>query len=139
MAIKRLTIVLDDSQDMSAPTGSLNLPAENEIAEQKKKNNTGLPDYATVEETEPLEEGSPTEATVGRTFPDLIYQFGNNPKMIATTLMIISFAIFIMGGEIEKVVEFKYPLIMGLIFNVIWFGVPLLQGTCRRIVGLFHR
>lgn len=128
MAIKRVTIYeIDDSPDTNAATGSLNLPPEIDIAELKEKNITNLPDYAHTEETEPPKDNIPHQSTVGRTFPDLIIEFVNNPKAMGTTLMIIPFFIFIMGDEINSFKELIYPLMMGIIFNVCWFGIPFLR------------
>ncbi len=135
MAIKRVTIEIDDSQDVSAPTGSLNHPAETEITEPKGKYNTRVPDYAHTEDTELPEEPTLPQAGVGRTYADLIYEFGRKPAAMVTIIMTISFAIFLVGRDIGSVKDLKYPLIIGLILVACWFGIPLLQRFSR----LFRR
>lgn len=137
MAIKRVTIEIDDSLDMSAPTGSLDQPTETKITEAKGKHSTRLPDYAPTEKTEPLLDSPLPQATVGRTFPDLIAESQENPRVMATILTFVPFVVFI--TRLNNFQAFKYPILLAVILNLVWFGFPLLLVPFRWVAGLFHR
>ncbi|MBU4288677.1 MAG: hypothetical protein KKI12_10965 [Proteobacteria bacterium] len=73
----------------------------------------------------------PQTITTGRTFSDLVTEFINNPRAMATILMIIPFVIFV--ANIKSVEYLKFLIITGIIFNLVWFGVHGLIKTINYI------
>jgi len=94
MAIKRLTIVLDDSDEKIRRTDipeSLKIP---------RKENASIERATTIPNSDDTDANEhfkipPQTITTGRTFSDLVTEFINNPRAMATILMIIPFLIFV--------------------------------------------
>ena len=137
MAIKRLTIELDDSPESQKATTPPTAHQEQEFTEAKKHGLTGTPEYAVAEETTLPEKSGQPPVTFGRTFTDLLSEFANNPRAMATALMIVPFVIF--AAKIDSIESIKYPVITGAIFNAMWFGVPIVIGLFRWILRQFKK
>ena len=132
MAIKRLTIELDDSIDTAkstAPPASL-IPIKKALPE--KMQNTGTPmeqdDYNKQETPfKELYSGKSSIETIGRTPSDLVFAFISRPEFIATGLIFLSFLIFV--KRLQTLSDFWLPGTTSVIFNAVWFGIV----TFRRI------
>ena len=130
MAIKRLTIVLDDSDEKIRRTDipeSLKIP---------RKENASIEQATTIPNSDDTDANEyfkipPQTITTGRTFSDLVTEFINNTRAMATILMIIPFLIFV--TNIKSIEYLKFPIITGIIFNLVWFGVPSLIKTINYI------
>ena len=122
MAIKRLTIELDDAPDRGGQTS----PPESLLArpEQslKERELTSPPTGSEPEETDASRPGIASTRPTGRTFPDLIAEFVNEPRAIATILMFASFLAFVV--KTKELSDLANPLIVGILLNIVWFGVP---------------
>lgn len=135
MAIKRVTIELDDSPEGDKSTAPPSTQKQQEFTEAKKHSLTGTPDYKYSEETT-LPNNQPTAPiTTGRTFPDLISEFANNSRAMATTLIFVPFIIFV--AKIDNIESLKYPVITGIILNTVWFGVPVITNLARWLFNKF--
>ena len=132
MAIKRLTIELDDhpETDMrTSPPSSLmpkpeTLPGHHEV--------TDVPDQqqayrAADAGKEGLQESTPKEL-IGRTPSDLVYAFINRPEVMATTLTFL--ALLITVGKIEESSDWWLTFAAAVILNAVWFGVVLVRWLC---------
>ena len=130
MAIRRLTIELDDSDEKVRSTDipeSLKIPKkENATVEQA----TTIPDPDDTDAND-LSKTPPQVITTGRTFSDLVAEFINDPRAMATILMIIPFLIFV--AKINSIEYLKYPIVTGILFNLVWFGVPIFIKTLNYI------
>jgi len=86
---------------------------------------TAITEYDTDIEAEAPDEVPNISTKTGRTFPDLIIEFKNDPRAMATILICIPFIIFV--TKISDISSLKIPFILGLILNAFWFGQPLLK------------
>ena len=132
MAIKRVTIELDDAPDMAkstAPPPSL-IAKKEDLSEIKS---TSTPeqraDYREPEALEKDQGGSRLSQMIGRTPSDLVFTFINRPEFMATALTFLAFLIFV--GKLHNLADFWRPVIAAIIMNVVWFGV----GIFRRVVN----
>ncbi len=123
MAIKRVTIELDDSPEGDEPTSLPSPSKKQEFTESKKQNLTGVPAYKESEATDLPDKDTKPPATTGRTYADLFSESANNPRAMATFLMLIPFVIFVL--KIDSIESMKLPVVTGIILNIVWFGVPL--------------
>lgn len=123
MAIKRLTIELDDSQDVLAETASPPslLPARANLRDTTQS--TGTPqEQEDYRKQQSGQEGiARLTETVGRTPSDLVFAFINRPEFIATALTVLSFVIFI--TKLQQIKDFWMPLCTSAILNIIWFSL----------------
>ena len=122
MAIKRVTFELDDSPDR----GETRVPAAARLAESKgfkTRQMTGLPTEKEVVETQSLEIAGPSPRAPGRTMSDLVAEFINQPRAMATLLILVPFAISL-ATNIPSFGHLIYPLVVGILLNITWFGVP---------------
>ena len=131
MAIKKVSIEIDDSVEKYNPTDIPITLAEKKYIKKSGATSTEITEYdqdidADTPEVVPL----PT-ITTGRTFPDLIVEFKNDPRSMATILTFIPFIIFI--AKIDCVESFLYPLLTGAILNFVWFVIPLIQWAIKKI------
>lgn len=133
MAIKRLTIELDDSIDSDESTAPPSESKGQEFTEAKKYSLTGTPGHDYAEETTLPDNESAPPITTGRTFADLFSEFANNSRAMATTLTFIPFIIFV--AKIDSIESIKYPVITGIILNSVYFGVPMLAGVSRWVLS----
>ena len=124
MAIRRVTIDLDDSADNNKHT----LVAQSLTGRKvptRKYEGTSLPVHEEeAQETELTEKTLPSP-TIGRTYSDLIYEFYNSPRAMATILMFAPMPFF--AFNINNINGLIYPIILGVVLNVVWFGVPALM------------
>lgn len=136
MAIRRVTIELDDSEEKVRSTDipeSLKLPKkENAIMEQA----TTVPDPDDTDAND-LPKTPLQVVTTGRTFSDLVAEFINDARAMATILMILPFLIFV--TKINSLEYLKYPIVTGILFNSVWFGVPIIIKSLNYINTCFRR
>ncbi len=123
MSIKRVTIELDDSVDTVTPTKAPPSLARQNKIKRTSSTPSGIPDYDNDANEDKQIIYSASKQT-GRTFPDLISEFIENPRAMATILMFAPFIIFV--SKIDGIAKLKYPIIVGGILNAVWFAVPLL-------------
>ena len=130
MATKRqIIITLDDTEDTNSPTAVPQSLAATKQAKPEESTPSGIPTYE--EETESTYRPSGKTTNIGRTFPDLISEFIGNPRAIAVILMFIPFPFF--TSKIESIDSLKYPAIIGLLLNLIWFIFPLLTKRSSQV------
>lgn len=131
MAIKRLTIELDDIVDLK---GSTTVPAALTSKQEfslERKQPTGIAAYEKTEETETLNLSEKLSPTTGRTFPDLIIEFKNSPRAMATILMFVPVILFV--TKVKSFVDLTYPAAVGIGLNLVWFSVPLISRLVNRL------
>lgn len=83
------------------------------------------------EETESGEAGAAVARTTGRTIADLVAEFRNDSRAMATLLIFVPFVLF--AGRIEKLDDLIYPTAIGGLLNGVWFGVSLIRYVRGRI------
>ena len=123
MAIKRVTFELDYSPDL---VGQTKVPDAARLAESKNfktREVTGLPIEKEVVETKSLEVAAPSPRAPGRTMSDLVAEFVNQPRAMATVLMFLPFAICLATTHIPSFGYLIYPLTIGILLNIVWFGI----------------
>ena len=128
MGIKRVTIELDDSPDI---TGSTTPPAS--LVTKKKVpsriQSTSTPeeqdDYRTPESLEKEQGDTRQPEKIGRTPSDLVFAFINRPEFMATALTFLAFFIFV--GKLQKPADFWLPGLTAVLMNAVWFGVSAMR------------
>jgi hypothetical protein len=130
MAIKRVTIELDDALDVSRTTTYPTAGRAEDFTEAKKQNITSAAGYADEENAASTPEPSPPKPTVGRTFSDLIASSVDDARVMATLLMLIPFAIF--ATKIEKLSDLCIPAVVGVILNFVWFIASFAQRKAKK-------
>ena len=134
MAIKRLTIELDDSAENIGPTAIPPSLTDSKSHLLKEIESTDVTEYDSNIETNTPLDAQTQHITIGRTFPDLIVEFMKNPSAMATILIFVPFIIFV--AKIDCIESLKYPLLTGLILNLVWFGLPAVIKGLRYIFGV---
>lgn len=123
MAVKRLTIELDDYPDMGRPTSPPSTLLSKEATLPASRSETDIParqsDYQQAEPGGMSHTGL-TKEIVGRTPADLVYTFINRPEFMATALLFLAFLISV--AKLQAVVDLWIPLSIGAALNVVWFG-----------------
>lgn len=123
MAIKRLTIELDDSVNQEAATSMPDsfIP-KRDLAEVTDSTTTNITQYTREEKEAP---GKDTTVSVqGRTYADLIFECSNNPRVMATFLTFLPVPVF--AAKLSCLSDLKYPAAVALGLNIVWFISPLL-------------
>ena len=130
MAIKRLTIELDDAVDSTTSTMVPSSSGEKQKEPtQDAPDGTKIPDSTKEEAAVSPKEKSVAQPTTGRTFADLVHDSANDYRVMATLLMALPFVIFV--AKLDSVAAFKYPLLTGCILNAVWFGITLVSAAIR--------
>jgi hypothetical protein len=93
--------------------------------ELKERESTGIPTGKESDETVSPVSGKAAPRAPGRTVPDLVAEFVNDPRAMATILMFVGFVVFVV--KIQSINDFVYPVAMGALLNAVWFGVPWIQ------------
>jgi hypothetical protein len=131
MAIKRLAIVeLDDTPDTDSQTkvpdvlGVKTPPLRDRDATRLSP--------GTSDETDSPAAGAVPTKQIGRTAWDLVSEFFNEPRAMATILFFGAFALFVFGGEVKTFADLLVPLAVGVFLNAVWFLVPLVARTKRK-------
>ncbi|RJQ46794.1 MAG: hypothetical protein C4528_06320 [Gammaproteobacteria bacterium] len=130
MAIKRLTIELDDSPDRA---GQTKVPEGARVAETKDfkaREMTGLPTEKESEETQSPETARANPRAPGRTSSDLFAEFVNQPRAMATLLIFAPVPFFAM--KIQSFGDLIYPVAVGILLNVVWFGIPWITNHWKK-------
>ncbi len=126
MAIKRLTIELDDVPESQGPTNvPVSLAGGSKQTSKETQGRTEVTEYSSEVEAEAQGQlSAPSSHPVfGRTVSDLVAEFINNPRAMATLLTFIPFVVFV--TKIDSIESLKFPIIVGLILNTVWFGVAM--------------
>lgn len=127
MPIKRITkttsVEIYDSSDKPGPTSLPKEIVDQSDISRKIPTITGLPTYGEdigIENPESSLERNPLTPNIGRTFPDLIIEIKNDPILMATFLLFAPFIVFAFSPKFEfkSLLDFKYPIFMGLILNI---------------------
>ena len=134
MAVKRVTIEIDDVSDLR---GSTELPS----TLVRKKNvpvpsqQTDIPDRQNYNHESEAAEKDPTilpgHDMIGRTPSDLVFAFINRPEFMATILTFLAFLLFI--KNLKTFHDFLLPVGAAILFNIVWFGIS----TIRRFSNWF--
>ena len=131
MAIRRLTIELDDVSDQNKQTTVPSLLGGDKEHPLQRTMPTDIPKYE-----EPLEESlvdqknQTVEQKPGKTFADLILLCINNPRAMATILTFIPFIFFV--PKIDSFAALRFPLAIGILLNCVWFLSPFVIRLCAR-------
>lgn len=122
MAIRRVTFEIDDLQDSRRATASPPSLTGSKAIEIRAEAGTGTPqtqpDYGEDKDAAPAKVAGGAEV-VGRTLSDLFVTFINEPHVMVTLFVVVSFAISI--GKIDGVRDFGLPLGMSALFTCVWF------------------
>jgi hypothetical protein len=133
MAVKRLTIELDDVPDAARQT-SLPASLREERALTAASTATTTPDqqadYQQQEATLERSDVAVRRGAIGRTPSDLVFAFFDKPEFMATALTIISFIIF--AKKVALFSDFKLPLLTSAVLNAIWFGIRMIRYVRKR-------
>lgn len=128
MAIKRVTIELDDTPDTgnrTLPPPSLIGPEKALPADREKTDTPAQQEVYKKEEAEMRAQDTGVKVeTIGRTPADLVVAFINRPEFMAFVLTFLAFLIFVV--KLQQLSDFWFPLVTAGIFNAIWFGVRML-------------
>jgi hypothetical protein len=125
MAIKRLTIELDDAPDRVSSTTVPESLRPKKARDLKQKELTAIPKEEDTEETSLERPNAPPGKVIGRTPADLVADFVNDPKVMATILMFLPFIPF--APKLDKLADLLLPGAVGVLLNLVWFGVALLK------------
>ncbi|MBC8199356.1 MAG: hypothetical protein H8E80_04830 [Desulfobacteraceae bacterium] len=135
MAVKRVTIEIDDVSDLR---GSTELPS----TLVRKKNvpvssqQTDIPDRQNYNHESQVAEKYPKillgSKTIGRTPSDLVFAFINRPEFMATILTFLAFLLFI--KSLKTFHDFLMPVGAAILFNIVWFSIS----TIRRFSNWFR-
>jgi hypothetical protein len=123
MAVKRLTIELDDYPDTDRRTlaPSMLLPKEETLPVSRSK--TDIPsrqvDYQEAE-LGGMPEANVTKEVVGRTPADLVFAFMNRAEFMATVLVFLAFLISV--AKLQTLADLWIPLAIAVALNAVWFG-----------------
>lgn len=129
MAFKRLTIELDDAPDTRQSTTVPEPLQPSTPVELKRKDPTNLPSEEEGETTSPIAGKAPPRH-IGRTVSDLFVEFKDDGRVVAPLLMFAPFVVFL--GNVEKFADLLYPFAVGVLLNVMWFGIGLIRDLKRR-------
>jgi hypothetical protein len=133
MAIKRLTIELDDTQDAQRPTSSpssllpkddvqvIRVPTTETPDRQPEYQNAGASEYT---------ETRSSKTVVGRTLADLVSNYMNQPECMAVVFFVLAFLISV--AKLQKFTDFWIPLAIGVTLNCVWFIFRGLRKLCQR-------
>jgi hypothetical protein len=124
LAIKRLTIEIDDAVDQQTATSAPASLSPKKKAPQEPNQVTDLANYEETEETGASKHRQKIRPTTGRTYPDLVMECINSPRAMSTILVFISVVVFV--GKIKSLSDLKYPAVVGIGLNVVWFSIPLI-------------
>lgn len=134
MAIKRLTIELDDASDNKQSTS---LPAS--LVKEKdvsiENHPTGTPEQQNDYHTpELMDEGfhyTQLSDKIGKTPSDLVFHFINRHEFMATILTFLAFVIF--AAKIQKLADLWLPVLASVIMNIVWFGVQVMRRLMTKV------
>lgn len=139
MAIKRITktkittIEVDDTVDTHSSTVAPSTLTSEKTVGSGRSAPTSVPEKDERDETDaPIDIVAPPRI-VGRTFPDLIAEFIDNSRAMAIILVFIPFAVVLF--KIDSVESMKYPAVVGLGLNALWFGIPLISSIGSRLIN----
>jgi hypothetical protein len=125
MAVKRVTIEIDDKPDMESGTTLPPSLVRKQIAVPMENQETGTPEMQEDYRERDLITGEQTAIrgaeAIGRTPSDLAYNFINRPQFMPTVLTLLSFLIFV--GKLQKIDDFWMPICMSILLNSVWFGI----------------
>ena len=137
MAIKRLTIEMDDLTDTLAGTSSpTSLTGKNQrVTGEREPTNPPekRADYQQPETAPQAQDILATNEPIGRTPSDLVFAFINRPEFMATGITLVAMVIFV--TKINNIDDFWRPLLTAGILNFIWFGIT----TVRVLVKWFKQ
>jgi len=141
MAKTRFTIEIDDIADGPNITSAPSSITSREGEEAKKRELTSAPaDDEEIIEAEPPEQASVRPITIGRTFSDLVAEFKNDSRAMATILVILPFVVFIARIDAVKHISYIwYPVIASMILNAVWFGFPIVDHLFNRVKRIFNK
>jgi hypothetical protein len=133
MAIKRLTIELDDDPDMDRPTAapSTLMPREEVLPARMSTTDTPMR-QAEYQEAESIRllETSTTRDIVGRTPTDLIFAYINRPEFTACAFLIVSYLITKPKNKVLH--DFLITFGFWMCLNIVWFGIRAISKCFAR-------
>jgi len=126
MAVKRVTIELDDVPDRMSRTA---VPASLMVKSDVLPTHQGLtgtpaqqPDYQQdLVGADILSGGPAKKETIGRTPSDLVFAFINRPEFMAVTLVFLAFLISV--SRLQTMGDLWLPAVIGGVLNLLWFGI----------------
>ncbi|MGA9365576.1 MAG: hypothetical protein WBW16_14525 [Bacteroidota bacterium] len=121
MAIKRLTLEIDDSPESSPTTGAM-LEATPSAKAFTRNETTAVEHYDDNDATK-VDKLKSQKTTTGRTFGDILVEFKDDPRFMTVFLVVVSFVVFI--NKLDSVSSFHLPLALSVLLNAIWHFAPL--------------
>jgi len=123
MAVKRLTIELDDITDANHPTTSPSTLMPRQTLPMRR-GETELPsrqaDYQESDVSPSPETGRPAEV-VGRTPADLVFAFMSRAEFMATLFVFLAFLVSV--ARLQKLSDLWITFSIALGLNIVWFGI----------------
>ena len=133
MAVKRVTIELDDVPESARRTSSPDSLLAKKDLIPDAKGETYVPsrqaDY-TRESDSPAISAGPSQERIGRTPSDLVFAFVNRPEFVPTFLFAVAFMMSVM--RIQKLADVWIPGMIGSSLNAIWFGIQGIRALFAR-------
>ena len=132
MAVKRVTIEIDDAPDMTRSTAPpASLVTEKKVSSEIQSTSTPeeQDDYRGQESLEKERGDARPLETIGRTPSDLVFAFINRPEFMATALTFLAFLIFV--GKLQQLADFWLPGLTAIVMNAVWFGVAAIRRVGR--------
>lgn len=115
---------IDDSADSHSPT-NLPMPSTGRLRSDAHTGTaTEFPSDDGESEPPPSQGSRFSSPTVGRTVADLVVEFKNDYRFMAVILTVIPVVIFV--AKVNSLESLQYPLVVSVILNAIWFGIPVL-------------
>lgn len=129
MAFKRVTVEFHDTPDTDRATTVPEPLRASTPVDLKSKDLTNLPSEEEGETTSPITGEAPPRR-IGRTVSDLFVEFKDDGRVVGTLLMFAPFVPFVI--KIEEFGDLLYPFTVGVLLNVMWFGIGFIRYLKRR-------
>lgn len=125
MAIKRVTIELDDAPEKNQRTSDQASFGAEKPTKAIGSETTDIPKYDESSDNETSSQSTPISDKTGRTNADLISEYSNSPRAMATILTVVAFALFSL--KIDTFQDIWKPIVTAVVFNLVYFVIPLFQ------------
>lgn len=115
MSVRRRTI---NSRADSGPTG---LPDEIQLAKRGVERPT---EVAEGDDDVVADRSFANPSKTGRSWPDLIAEQIDEPRVMAVALTVVAFALFLFSGNASNFSDLGKPAILAVVLNSLWFAAP---------------
>ena len=119
----------DDSADTRSPTEPM-IPVGKPLVDPQTQTQPAFPSEDIETEFPPSYGTRYSGPNIGRTFPDLLVEFKNDPRAMVIILTIIPVIIFVIQEiSLDSLI---YALSLAVILNILWFGIPMLVSRSKK-------